>query len=361
MRTLFYLPVFRLGETSYYWEDVVLAAMAWEDWRLLRDTIRAGLACAKRMRDLAQWPSDEEIDSSMREFRYQNGLISAEDVEVWLKKWGLTTLDWMKYICMSVLRRKWAHNLTDIMKQFSVRDGEIDQHMKAEGICSGELLSWCRKLAIRVSLFEKYKKEWTKYESDEGFQEKMKELLKGYRSNVKKSGQLSILTPKACREKLEYLVKVDLCFQRFCERVFTEDAINEQIRFHNFDWIRIDCLRLSFPDEQMAKEALLCVKQDGEHFDELAARIQGQIHEDHFYLDCLDSTLHTHFLYAQKGELIGPITMEGNPTLFLLRDKAMPSLNDPHIKQRAQEKILNNTIDHELHNRVHWEDSFYKE
>ena len=335
--------------------------MAWGDWRLLRDTVRVGLGCAKRMRDLAQWPTDEEIDSTMRDFRYRNGLTSAEDVDVWLKKWGLNTLDWMKYICMAVLKRKWAQNLEDIVKEFPVKDGEIDQHMKAEGACSGRLVSWCRNLAVRASLLEKYKKKLTHYESDQDFQDAMKTLLKNYKSNVKKSGHLSILSPKALREKLENLARIDLHFQHYCQQVFTEEAINEEIRCHNFDWIRVDCLRLSFPDEQMAREAVLCVKKDGEPFDELAARIQGQIREDHFYLDGLDAALHTHFLYARKGELIGPVNLEGNPTLLLLRDKSMPSLNDPLIKQKAQERILHNTLDHELYKHVHWEDSSYKE
>ena len=47
--------------------------------------------------------------------------------------------------------------MQDIVSQFLVTDEEVASYMKLEGICSGKLISFCRKLAFRASIFEKQK------------------------------------------------------------------------------------------------------------------------------------------------------------------------------------------------------------
>ena len=111
----------------------------------------------------------------------------------------------------------------------------------------------------------------------------------------------------------------------------------------------------------MAREAIFCIKKDGEEFSSVAARVKSHIQKSHYYLDQVDSLMHSHFLHAQKGELIGPLDLAGKPTLFLICEKVMPSEQDPYIREKAKEKILKNSINYEIHNRVHWETGFYKE
>jgi hypothetical protein len=360
MKTLFGLSVFSVGGVQYYWEDVVLAAMAWGDWTLLREEVRKGLACAKLMRDKAESPSDEEMDSSMRAFRYAHELLSVEDLETWLSQWGLNTSEWMKYICMSLLKTKWAGDLSEIMARFPVTDEEIDLHIKAEGVCSGQLVSFCRKLAARTSMLERQKHEIIMDAFLQNAEDESKGFLKTFKENLKKSSQMPFSSENS-QKKLETLAELEVCFCHFCRHAFTPEAIMEQIRCHSFDWIRIDCRRISFSDLEIAREALLCVKEDGEALTDVADRIKKRVYEDHFYMDQLDSSLHSHFLYARKGELIGHVDLSGEPTLFLICDKRMPSDADSYIKQRAQDKILENTIDHEIQNRIRWEASIYKE
>jgi len=360
MKTLFGLPVFSVRGIQYYWDDVVLAAMAWGDWTLLREEVRKGLACAKLMRDKAESPSNEEMDSSMKAFRYAHGLLSVEDLEKWLSQWELNTLDWMKYICMSILKGRWAENLSEIMDRFPVTDEEIDLHIKAEGVCSGQLVSFCRKLAVRTSILERQKHETVMDASLQNAEDESKGFLKQFKANLKKNCQMPF-SSESSQRKLEILAEMEVCFYHFCRHAFTPEAITEQIRCHGFDWIRIDCQRISFSDLEIAREALLCVKEDGEALTDVAERIKKRVYEDRFYMDQLDSSLHSHFLYARKGELIGPVELSGEPTLFLICDKRMPSDADSYIQQRAQDKILENTIDHEIQNRIRWEASIYKE
>ena len=38
---------------------------------------------------------------------------------MWLARWGLTTESWMDYIGRAVLRRAWADELDDIVREYS--------------------------------------------------------------------------------------------------------------------------------------------------------------------------------------------------------------------------------------------------
>ncbi len=360
MKTLFGKQVFSVGGAQYYWEDVVLAAMAWGDWAFLKEEVRKGLACAKRMRERAEAPINEEIDSAMRDFRYERGLISADETEAWLKRWGLSNLDWLKYICMSLLKSRWADKLEDILSNFPVTDEEISRNIKIEGVCSGQLVSFCRKFAAQASMYERQTKEASMGKFKRTGKNELKELLNTYKANIKENG-LPGFSHENSRKKLEALAHMDIYFKQFCKQAFNPEAINEQIKLHHTDWIRIDCLRISFAEEEIAREVALCVNEDGEQLSDVAARLNRQVKEESYYLDWLDSSLHSFFLGTRRGKLIGPLDLTGNPSLLLLCDKVMPSVDDPYIRQKAQSSILRNTIEHEIHNRVQWEPRFYKE
>jgi hypothetical protein len=357
MDALLNMPAFNVGDNQYYWGDVVLAAVAWGDWSVLKEEVRKGLACAKRMRCMGESPTDEEMNLAIKKFQYEHKLITVDEAEEWLKQWGLNTVDWMKYICISILRKKWADQLPEIISGFPVTDQEIDLNLKAEAICSGQLFSVCQKLAARLSIYEKPKAESIIGGSEVLKEDESKALSNKYNANLKKSGWIGFPF-EACSKKLETLACADIYYQHFCSQAFTSDAINEQIRLHNFEWIGIDFLYVSFQDEQIAREAVLCVREDGEKFSDVAARLKNRIQKGHYYLDRVDSSLHTHFMHAKKGELIGPLDLAGKPTLFLVCDKVMPSEKDPYIKERAKKRILKNMINYETHNRVQWETRF---
>jgi hypothetical protein len=363
MDSLSKMPAFNLGENQYLWGDVLLAATAWGYWSNLKDEVRKGLACAKRMRCMAESPTNEEMNSAIKKFLNEHEFISVNEAGEWLKQWDLKTIDLMKFICISILKKKWAEQLPEIISGFPVTEQEIALNLKAEAICSGRLFTVCQKLAGRLSVYEKYEKQKkvAAFDESQALREgELKSLLNTYNTNLRNSDWRGF-DFEACEKKLKILASSEIYYQHFCRQAFSSDAINEQIRLHNFDWIRIDFLSVSFQDEQIAREAILCVKEDRERLGDMAARLNSRIQKGHYYLDMVDSSLHTHFLHAQKNELIGPLNLAGRPTLFLISDKVMPSGKDPHIKERAKKSILQNIIKHKTHYRVQWEPVFYKE
>ncbi|MGA1844526.1 MAG: hypothetical protein ACMUIS_08195 [bacterium] len=354
MKTLLGQPVFTAGGRPYYWEDVVFAAMAWGEWGPLREEVREGLSCAKRMRETGESPTDEEMENALREYRYQHSLISGEEVDVWLRQWGLGIVDWMKYVCMSLLRKRWADRMGEITNRFPVNDEEIEGAVKTVGVCSGRLVSLCRKLAVRASIHKRGSGEGGSLASNE------KGLLETFTRNIQECGE-PYGTPEAVGERLKDLACAEASYRDFCAAQCTPDAIRKEIQSHNIEWIRIDCLCLSTLDEQAAREAALCVREDGEGIGDVAERMRCTVRVDHFYLEQVEPSLYGPFLCARKGELIGPVHAGGHPSLFLIQTKVMPSDDDPLLRQRAQDAILDHLFDSEIRRMVRWETIIHKE
>jgi hypothetical protein len=109
-----------------------------------------------------------------------------------------------------------------------------------------------------------------------------------------------------------------------------------------------------FPDEQMALEAALCVRDDGMQLDEVAANAKIGLHNAPLYLEEIDPSLRDRFLSAGKGVLVGPLNWEKGFALFVVEDKILPALEDPAIRRRAEESLIQNVINREIVNRVKW-------
>jgi hypothetical protein len=162
-------------------------------------------------------------------------------------------------------------------------------------------------------------------------------------------------------ERLKALAGMEAAYRDFCTAQCTADAIRKEIQSHNIEWMRIDCLCLSTPEEPAAREAALCVREDGEGVADVAARMRCRVQEDHFYLDQVEHPLYGPFLCARKGELIGPVEVGGNHTLFLIQTKRMPSEDDPSLQQKAHDAILEQIHDSEIRRMVRWETIMHKE
>jgi hypothetical protein len=136
--------------------------------------------------------------------------------------------------------------------------------------------------------------------------------------------------------------------------VVDSQGLTDQVGWHRLDWIRFDCRYVLFPQEQMAREAALCVRDDGMQLDEVAANAKTGLHSAPIYLEEIDPSLRDRFLSAGKGALVGPLDWDKGFALFVVEDKILPALEDAAIRRRAEESLIQNAIDREIANRVKW-------
>jgi len=320
---LFDQGVFVVGNQPYTWSDVVLAAKCWGDWAELEREVRHGIACVKHFADTGEPSHLEEVQAAARAFRYTHNLLTAQQMETWLRQWELTPKAWTDYLQRSVLRHKWSAILEDLMLHYQASNAEVERCLMAEGLCSGHFTRFAYKLAAHAAVYP----------------------------SSQHAHHLSLAASPAT---MPTLLNLDAAFQDFCVQIVTPRALHDQTVMHRLDWIRFDCHAMSFPTEEMACEAALCVREDGTELAEVALQARTTVQQHRFYLDQIPSAWRAHFLGAQQGDAIGPLPGGRAFSLFVLREKRLPMLDDPDIRQRAAQEVVQQAIDRKITEQVHW-------
>jgi hypothetical protein len=308
--------IFSVGKFDYRWEDVLLAARQSREWVTLQENIRKELACLKRIDDDDSL-DPEEIDQAASDFRYSKDLISAEDMEAWLENRRMSTEEWIEYIERQLLLNKYQDQIEEIVIEFPVNDEDVKGLIFVEGICSG--------------LFRKISKR-----------------LAGY------AAVSDAMQPEEEKSVRPDFKKMETFFELYRSRIVTPEAIEQNIQSHIMDWTRFDLQCIYFPDEQMIREAILCVREDGSSLPEIAAQTKARYSEESLYLEDLEPAIRDSLPGSQIGDLLGPFPSEEGFVLYCVIQKIIPSVDDESLRTRAMENVLQKSLNSEINNRVKW-------
>jgi hypothetical protein len=147
---------------------------------------------------------------------------------------------------------------------------------------------------------------------------------------------------------------LDRAYERFVSDAVTPEALRSLLDTRKADWIRVDCRTLLLQTEAAAREAALCVRDDGMALAEVAAQAGVEMREHSLYLEDAADELGKALLSARTGELLGPVPLADRFALVLVDDKVEPTLDDPEILRRVQEAARRRAIEREVVNRVTW-------
>ncbi|HEX5080615.1 MAG TPA: hypothetical protein VFY40_01120 [Blastocatellia bacterium] len=313
------MTVFIVSDTEFGWEEIVAAAEVWGEWQPFVEQTRQSLACLQLASETGQLPARAETREAATAFRYARNLISADETQAWLRAWGMTVDQWMNYLRGQLLRERWANRLAEITAANPVSNEEAAKAVKNHAVCSGKFIEWARKLAGRAAV-------------------------------AAKSGALA----SSCESPRELIENIDAGFDAQRRLTVTPGQLEARIADHQLDWIRFDCRYVWFPEERIAREAALCVTEDGLTLDEVAHDARSVVQRWDFYLDEIEANVRPHFLAARQGDWLGPVKiMEGFP-LFSIINKQMPAANDPRIRRRAEQAVIISLIEKEMNERVRW-------
>ena len=112
-----------------------------------------------------------------------------------------------------------------------------------------------------------------------------------------------------------------------------------------------------FRDNDAAREAALCVREDGRDLAEVAAEADADLEEADWYLDEVDEALRDRLVGAQSGDLLGPLPLKDGHLVVSVVAKHLPSAADPSVRARAERALLGSAVEREVVNRVTWQDA----
>ncbi len=353
MQTLSGQRIFTIGQTSYVWEDVVLAAAAWGDWAALQMRVRDGIACLARLDDLDDDDEDaldeDEVEAAAAEFRYARDLVAAADLEAWLGRRGLSVDAWLDYIRRALLLERWKDDLDTIREEYEVDDDEVAEAVVGEALCSGLAAELANRLAARAAIHARAAEEPG---APGGADSEALTVADEVLARV-----LPDLPAPARRQRVQALAALEATWRRFAAGVATPEALRALIGARRLEWVRVVMQGVLTPDEDVAREVAMCVRADRRPLDEVAEEAGQRAETLEWWLDELDGPLRDALVGAQVGELMGPLVWKEQHLVFTVQAKQLPVEDDPAVRARAEQALLARTVDREVANRVTWHET----
>ena len=134
----------------------------------------------------------------------------------------------------------------------------------------------------------------------------------------------------------------------------TDEALEHEISLHLLEWLHVEGSTLAVALEDTAREAALCVRDDGRALEEVARDCGTEARPLDVYAGDLDPELTSALVAAREGELVGPVRVEPGFVLMLVERKTPPAADDPAIRARAEERIARRAVERALLEHVEW-------
>jgi hypothetical protein len=309
---------FRVDGVGFRWSTVFADARRRGDWQILEAEVRQALACAQLVAEGAP-PLGREVErSAANAFRRARRLHAAEDVEAWLGARGLTVRQWRRYVRGEALRLRHAAELADLVARYPADDATVHDTLPIWGWCSGAFPRWAEALAARAATA----------------------------AALGETGD----TPDGSVD----LRALDERFDRFAAETATPDRLAALVAARYLAWLRIDGDLVAFADEDTAREALLCVREDGWSLADVAAAAKRQLRRRALLAEEVDVEVRHHLVRARDGDLLGPLLVDGRPTLVFVRRKRPPEIDDEEVRVRATRELVDTAVAREVADRVEW-------
>jgi hypothetical protein len=347
MNSLWKDRAFSVSGTHYSWSDAAAAAVLRGDWASLEEQTRKSLALLAQAEATENGASEQELEAAAEEFRYGRDLVTAEEMEGWLDRRGLTVEDWMAYIERATVRGSDPGEEEEALASFAPSDGEVAGCILTEAICSGALERFAQTLAGRAAVAPR-----AAAEAGAGEEPSLPEIERAASDCAGTFSRMAL--PPASPERIAELLRLERLYEAWSRTFADPAAVRALIDAHRLDWIRLDLRDLGFSDETAAREAALCVREDSESLETVAQEAHRPIAKTRPYLAEVEESVRPGLLSARPGDLIGPVPVGDEFHLYELCGKTPPSEQDPEIRSRAENALLAKIVEHEIAARVHW-------
>ncbi len=314
-------PVFALDGEAFSWAQVVAASRRYGSWCDLEASTRYGLACERRLAESSEELPAQDVVDAMRRFRYARGLLAGEQLEQWLEHWQLTATEWRDHVGRGLLRERWPGRREDTAERFPVSDDEVAGALWPEAVCSGEL----ERSAVRVAA----------------------------------DGALAVAAGETIEDDREHaLVRIRSAADGARAAAITEHVVAREIASHSLDWLRVEGEMLEFAEEDVAREAALCIRVDGQRLTDVATASAIEPGTLRVYVADIEAELASMLVAAREGELVGPVPRDGRFSLMLVEKKTPATGADPEVHSRAEERIVERLVERALREHVEWHERF---
>jgi hypothetical protein len=310
--------VFHVASTEYTWEDVLDWGSRQAEWGDHLREVREGVAALELVHQQGE-PMDEEVAAAAAAFRRGHRLISAEDTERWLAERHLPVSAWKDHIRRTVARGRHPDAAAGLTPG-PTAGGDEEARLWATGVCSGLYSRLAAGLAERAA--------------------------------AAAAQPEAAATAGVQGNRWEMLEAAYLDFRR---TAVTHRAVTEEVVARRLDWIDFELEWVSFPEEATAREALLCLREDGDFSAALIAAVTGRRRA---HLCDFEPQLRPALVGAQAGDALGPARMAEGWRVTRVLSRRVPTDDDTEVRRMAVAAVQARAVRREVEQRVRWRERY---
>lgn len=336
--------VFAVDGEEYGWCEVVVAAARTGAWASAEQRARVGAAAVAHAAAIGDALAPGVLDAAARDFRYARDLLTAESLERWLGDRGLSAKEWSAFLHRSAQRLRFGSEAEALLERYPITTEDAARLTVNDVVCSGELGDWKRALAGRVAAVASLgSRDRSAAPADTASLEDLFPALSHLGVNRD--------DVQAATRRVQ---SVDDAFEHFRSTQVTDATVRDYVGRRRLEWVQFDCRVMAFPEENMAAEAALLLREDGMGFTGVYAAAAVEPRVARFCLEDVPAATRDEFLAARAGDLVGPTRLGDEYALYLIREKILPSARDPEVRRRAEEGVLQHALRQQLDRRVRW-------
>ncbi len=310
-------PLFSVEGVAYSWADVLAAASARGSLDQLQSRSRQGVALVRRSEALGDHLDADTVRTAAQDFRYERGLLSAEELEAWLSKWSLTVEEWTSFLKRSLLLDQRAEETPAPETGLTLEDEALEVGEYVDAVCSGFLEREALRLADDAALAS----------------------LESVDLAEDGSARVGRIVAAAAAARAGAASAPDL---------------DREIAKQGLDWTRLEMDVLELPLLDAAREAAMCVLDDGRDIADVALDAGAPLRHTSVYVADLEPELSPSLIAAQPGELVGPVERDGAFVLVSIDERTPPATDDPELRRRARAALVDRAIKRATAGRVEW-------
>ncbi len=326
--------VFRAGGMAFSVDDAVASACFRGELEAAMAETLALAAIEARMAEEGLEIDDGALQASSERFRYEHDLISAGETEAWLNERGMNTADFGRWLYQRLCRETIAAAEDDAIPD------DFPDLLRIHLWLSDEMGALAKRLRRRVAADVELVQRGKPVSGEA--------VLKQFLDRRRFDGRsLSEWLSALARDQswLESAARLESAFDRLVIEALTDEVRTARLSSMGAALTRLEIDTLEFDSAAAAREAALCVHDDGASLASVARDAGYHAERSLMWADDLAGPFVQRLLGAAEGEVVGPIERYGRFAVHQLLRKIEPSLADADVRGRIDEAVLDEYFD----------------
>jgi len=142
-------------------------------------------------------------------------------------------------------------------------------------------------------------------------------------------------------QRVDEMVAMEAMYAAHCDTLLVPEARQRELMALRLRLTRFEIELSGLESQDAAQEALFCVREDGMSLEEVATEGRYPYRQANFLLEDLPADAQQKYLSVSQGDLLEPMPHSDGFELCRVIKKVEPRLEDPTVKLRIDQRLLN--------------------